>query len=401
MSRPKKDIIFPKLKPTNGDMSTDWYVEYSIRNQLTGKMERKRIYDGFKELDTISERKNYADELIRKITEQIKLGEINTSIMVEYEDELLFNTSSQKYRKRLGPEFSFRVLASTFIISKKSEVNNNTIQTYKSKLRIFSEYLSKNKLENKNITLVKNIHIINFLDEITNENNLSRSSVDKYQQILHTFFKWVIERQRILMENPVLNIPRFGMVVDEAAPAIPKKVRSILREKIEKEDRQLWLNISFQYYCAIRPAELRLMKIKQINFDSQVVTIYNFLSKNNRTETIDIPNQLMRMIRDLKLHEFDQGLYVFGENGEPGPKPVGKNAMRNRFNRLRDELHLTKEIKLYSWKHSGAMELKESGADMYQIQRHFRHKSVTTTERYWVKRLGGTSQKIKENFPDI
>lgn len=31
-----------------------------------------------------------------------------------------------------------------------------------------------------------------------------------------------------------------------------------------------------------------------------------------------------------------------------------------------------------------------------EIQRHFRHKSVTTTEQYWRKRLGGTNDAIKK-----
>jgi integrase len=72
-----------------------------------------------------------------------------------------------------------------------------------------------------------------------------------------------------------------------------------------------------------------------------------------------------------------------------------------RFNKFRDELNLSKEIKFYSWKHSGASELKDAGANMYEIQRHFRHKSVTTTEQYWRKRLGGTKDNIKKSFPDI
>lgn len=402
MNRAKNDINHPFLNDCNGDMNGDWYVEYGVRNPISGEMERRRHYKGFKKLNSVEERIKHADKLIKEYTKKLEAGEIAASAIVEYEDQLLFKTASQvKYRKRLGPKFSFRVLASKFIVMKKQEVNQDTISTYSSKLRIFNEFLTIKHLENKNVNLIRNDHVVDFLSNVTDENNLSRSSVEKYQQILHTFFKWVIDKERILMENPVLNIPRLGMVVDESAPSLPKKIRKTLKEKIEKEDPQLWLNICFQYYCAIRPSELRLMKLKQINYGLNAATIFNYLSKNQRTETVGIPKQLMRLIKDLKLHEYNQELYIFGENGQPGPKPIGKNAMRNRFNRFRDELNLSKEIKLYSWKHSGATELVESGKNIYKIQRHLRHKSLTTTERYWAKRIGYSGNKIKNKFPEI
>lgn len=401
MSRPKNDIIYPHLNNADGDMNAAWYVEYSVRNNTTGKMERKRTYKGFAKLNTYEERMEHAKKLIDQYTKKIESGDISTVQVVEYDDELLFNTATFKFRKRLGPKFSFRVMASRFIAMKRKEVNKDTIQTYKSKLRIFNEFLSIKKLHDKNITSIKNHHVVEFMNKVSDENNLSRTSVNKYQQILYTFFKWAIEKERVYMENPVMNIPRLGLVVDESAPSISRRVRAILKREIKKEDPQLWLNICFQYYCAIRPAELRMMKLKHINYDNEVVTVYNFLAKNHRTETVGIPKQLMRMIESLNLQNYDQSLYLFSHDGRPGVKPLGKNNMRNRFNRIRDSLNLSNEIKLYSWKHAGAMELVESGANVYKIQRHFRHKSLTTTERYWAKRLGGAGKQILEEFPDI
>ncbi len=143
------------------------------------------------------------------------------------------------------------------------------------------------------------------------------------------------------------------------------------------------------------------MRLKQINYEARIITVRNYLAKNLRTEVVDIPEQLYKLMDKLDLEAYDQELYLFGENGKPGPKPLGKNVMRYRFNKCRDDLGLSREIKYYSWKHSGALELKNSGANMYEIQRHFRHKSVTTTEGYWRKRLGGTGENIKKNFPDI
>lgn len=38
MSRPKRDIIWPKLKNSNGNIDADWYVEFSLRVPETGKI---------------------------------------------------------------------------------------------------------------------------------------------------------------------------------------------------------------------------------------------------------------------------------------------------------------------------------------------------------------------------
>ncbi len=402
MSRPKKDIIYPHLNNSGGDLSKDWYVEFAIRNESSGKMERKRIYDGFKNLDTYELKMEHAENLIRDYSDRIKRGQISIQKLIEYKDELMFDTNTFKSRKKLGKVNTFGVLASDFIIYKRSEVNNKSMQSYKSKLRTFQNYLEKHNLHDKPITSIDNSFIISFLKELAENDELSRMTIEKYQQIMHSFFVYVIREKRIKMENPVLNIPRLGKVVDESAPGLSPKIRKQLKSKISKEDPQLWLGCSIQYYTAIRPGtEMRLIQLKNINMESRTITIRNFLAKNDRTETVDIPGQLYNLLLEWNLENYDQELYLFGKDGVPGDKPIGKNSLRIRFNKFRDELNLSKEIKFYSWKHSGASELKDAGANMYEIQRHFRHKSVSTTERYWRKRLGGVKDDIKNKFPDI
>lgn len=402
MSRPKKEIIWPKLKNSGGDITADWYVEFSLRNPDSGRMERKRIYDGFRELSTYDMKIKHAENIINEYTQLIKKGQISTQNMIEYEDQLLYDTRIYKTRKRLGRQNSFRVLASEFITYKKSEVSGRTLQTYRSKLRCFDVFLEKINLSDKPINVTNNEVIIRFLKELADTEDLSRLSIEKYHQILFSFFKWVSDVKKIKVSNPVSNIPRLGKVVDESAPALMTDIRELLRNKIEKNDPQLWLGCCIQYFTAIRPGtEMRLIQLKNINMYAKTITVRNYLAKNARTETVDMPNQLFRIFLEWNLENYDQDYYLFGKNGVPGETPIGKNSLRVRFNKFRDELKLSKDIKFYSWKHSGAMELSEHGANMYEIQRHFRHKSVTTTELYWRKRLGGIDKRIKQNFPDI
>jgi integrase len=276
------------------------------------------------------------------------------------------------------------------------------MQTYKSKLRIFMSFLEDKKLSGKSADMIHNDVIIEFLKKITIDNNLARRSVEKYQQILYTLFKY-IEMKKGISKNPVTNVPRLGCLKDEAPAAIPAWIRKKLQHEIEHEDPQLWMAICFIYYSAIRPGtELRLMKLSQINYSSRTITIKNYLAKNGRTEVVDIPDQLYHLIVNVwKLQDYDQSLFIFGKEHYPGKCPSGKNAMRMKFNKYRDRLNLPKEIKYYSWKHSGAQELADAGANTYELQRHLRHRELSTTEVYLRKRIGQRSNTIRHDFPSI
>lgn len=401
MARKKKDIIYPRLKSQNGNLNADWYIEYSLRNPVSGKMERKRVYEGFREILTYEGKVTHGEKLIAEYTKLIKKGEITLSNQVEYTDALVFDTSSARSRRKIAEKYSYRVLASKFLLYKQSEIQQRSLQTYRSKLRLFGEYLNRQSIESREIAAVKNNHVIAFLKQGADD-GLARLTIEKYQQVLHTFFKWVIEVQQIEMPNPVMHIQRMGKVVDESAPALSENIRALLKKHIEKNDPQLWLACCIQYYTAIRPGtEMRLLQLKNINMELRTITVRNYLAKNLRTEIVDIPSQLYSLLKSMEIEKYDPALYLFGRDGMPGEKPLGKNTLRVRFNGVRDRLGLSKEIKFYSWKHSGATELKEGGANMYDIQRHLRHKSVTTTEKYWRKRLGGAGDDIKDNFPTI
>jgi len=403
MARRRKEIVWPHLNNVGKDLNKLWYVEYSLRNPITGEMERFRHHEGFKELKTIKERMVYAQKLIEDYTKRIKFVEIGFSEVVEYNDLLSYNGYVSFSRRKKTTPGSAQMYLSEFLEYKESEITKKTLQTYRSKLRIFDSFLENKKLHNKPVSSISNDMIIEFLKAIYKEKELSHKSVEKYQQILYTFFQYLIKIKQLKIENPVLNIPRIGIIKDESSEAIPLDIRMKLKTIIEQEDPQLWMAICFIYYTAIRPGtELRLMKLNQINYSSRTIVVKNFLAKNGRTETVDIPDPLYDLIVNVwKLQKYDQNLYIFGKNNLPGNIPLGKNAMRIRFNVFRDQLNLSKYIHYYSWKHSGAQELADAGANPYELQRHLRHRDLATTESYLRKRIGQKSSMIKHNFPSI
>ncbi|MDR1381352.1 MAG: site-specific recombinase, partial [Tannerella sp.] len=369
MARRQKELVMPHLNDCCGDLNKKWYVEYSIRNPQSGKMERVRIYDKINGYSTYNERFDFAQKIIKTLSDGIRSGSISFQELVEYEDLLLYDGEGGLSRKRQTKAGSIRIYLSDFLRMKELEINRKSFETYRSKLRLFCLYAERCKLIDKPATYYSNEIMIDFFRELAQRKNLSRKSIEKYQQILHSFFKY-LNKKKIITENPVCDIPRVGVIKDKAPAAIPASMRRMLQKVIEDKDPQLWMFICFIYYMAIRPGkELRLMRLNQIDYDSRKISIPNFNSKNGRTEAVDVPDQLYDMIvNKWKLHTYNQDLYVFGRVFEPGEKCLSVNNMSTRFNRFRDYLKLPESVKLYSWKHSGAQELANLGINIYELQ---------------------------------
>lgn len=318
-----------------------------------------------------------------------------------YEDNIVMGHIAKRWGNEREGVVTIRVHLSEFLAMKKIEVTQKSYQTYQSKLRIFCEWAEHSGIDKIHVGFITTEHIQDFLRMIAESKQLSRLTLQKYEQILHSFFDWLIRVKKVVKENPVTDIPRMGRVVDQAAKPIPDKERSLLLAAMRKYDRQLWIVCQLQYYCAIRPGECRLLKVGDIDFESGVIRVPQDVSKNRQTEAVSMPAQIVNLFRKEGFDQADKSLYLFSASGYPGMKAVGKNSFRNRFNVLRDKLHLSTDYKLYSFKYTGGVKLVNAGIDTWELQRHFRHKSIDTTEHYIRKNFAVKSEKIKNHFPDI
>lgn len=402
MGRKQTAVVLPHLVDSDGDLTKDWYVEYSMRNPYTGQMKRFREYAGFKKLKTAEERYALAENVVNGLISRLKSGWTPFErTKTTYEDNITMETITKRWGAMKEGVVNIRVHLSEFLGVKKASVSKRSYQTYQSKLRIFCEWAEHNGLDQIHVGYITQEHIQEFLKTLVEEKDLSRLSIEKYTQILHSFFDYLIKRKKLMKENPATNMPRLGKVVDKAAKPIPDKERSLLLAAMRKYDRQLWIVCQVEYYCAIRPAELRLLKVRDIDFDNGVIRVPNTISKNRLSEVVTMPQQLVRLLLNEGYGKVNADYYLFSASGKPGERCLGKNSFRNRFNILRNKLRLSAEYKLYSFKHTGGVKLVNAGIDTWELQRHFRHKSIETTERYIRRNFAVKSDKLKNEFPDI
>jgi len=399
MPRKKTIIVFPHLNDCAGDLSKKWYVEWQYHLPGEEKPKRERNYSDIN-LPTAEARYKAAEAVIAEKTEWLKAGEhLKGNPARVYEDELLYRNEAKMYGRDKKSVTTSRTHLSDFLLYIREKVNTKSYENYVSKLRIFNAWLDKMNLSHLHIKNLKREHIIQFATYLSADQNLARLSIKKYIQIIHTFFDFELEKG-VISTNPAVKIPALGRIVDEAATPFEIDERKRLKAAIETTDPQLWLACEIQYYCAIRPGtELRLMKIGWVDFDRSKIRIPSVESKSRRVDVVDVPEFLIEKLRMYKA--YDKNLYLFGKYGQPNQEPVGKNTLRNRFNRYREALNIPEDRKFYSWKHTGAIQLLDNGIQPYDLKEHLRHRSFATTEIYIKKKAGNTSKVISRFSSEI
>ncbi|MDR2130564.1 MAG: site-specific integrase [Odoribacteraceae bacterium] len=362
-----------------------------------------KIEKGFGACNDDHERSLFGQKLVSEYTKKLKKGWVPwhdpESI---YEDEINYHDENKRYSKLRKSSNTIRRLMSDHLAMRKMSLKQKSFRSYQSKLRIFNAFLEKKNYHEYHVTAIDNKIIVDFFSYLIKDAALDYITVKNYKIALSLFFTDMIKQGHI-RESPVVNVPMGQKIKDEAPrPMIPSDLDAFLNH-VRERDPQLYLACLVQYFCAIRPGtELRLMKVKDINFFMKMITITSVNAKTTTTRTVNIPVQLFElMTRCYNIQTCNKEYYVFGNKGVPGEKPTGINSFRKRFCRYRDELGMSKDYKFYSMKHTGACFLIETGAfSIKDLQRHIGHRDINSTNRY-IEHLGGNlTEKIRYNFPD-
>lgn len=392
----RKLATIPQLKKSKDT----WFIYFQVRDPKTDKMKPVKKYEGFIKCTNDAERQKHADNLIAVYTEKLKAGwsPFFDKENIIYSDQLEYQNFSDRFNSLKKASKNTRYFLNEYITVKSQGLEKNSISTYKSKLRIFCNWLDYKGYTNFDISEISNKIILDFFSFLIIDRNLDKISIVKYEQILKDYFKYLIKKDHIL-KNPVYDIEKPPKSKDMAACPISKYDLKRLLTTIAENDQQLYLACLFQYYLAIRPGkELRMLKINEIDFYSNKVIIVEDNAKKRR-RVIDMSEQLAELCHQFNIHSYDRDFYVFSKDNKPGSILLGKNNFPRRFNKYRDMLNLPKTYKFYSMKHTGGGKLLESGLTLEELRAHFGHTSILSTDHYVKKHFGNRNQKVIKSFP--
>ena len=286
-----------------------------------------------------------------------------------------------------------------FLLEKEVELAKRTVVGYSTKVKVFSRWLTDKGYDKLPMRKITSQMISEFFLHITTSKDLDRPTIEKYFLHLRSCWQWAKKR------DIVQTLP-FDLVIkpvkkrDKGAAVIQAEDLTKLLIAIKEKDKWLYLACMMEYYCFIRPNEIRHMKVGDIDFENGMVKVSPLVAKNRRAETVTMPQQLQRLCVELEVDTLDKNLYLFGKK-RPAKIPIGINTLRNKFNGYRDMLGITKEVKLYSMKHTGATMLHMSGnISMRELMDQLRHTRLDATQHYVKRHSGTVNIRIKDNFPN-
>jgi len=391
-----KLATLPQVKVSKGV----WYLYFSVRNPQTNKMKPQKIYGGFKNCKNEHERIEHGKELVIEYTRKLKAGwsPFFDSENCIYSDQLQYHNYIERFNTQRKASKNTRFFLNQYLDIRKPGLKQKTYSTYVSKLRIFCDWLDFKLLGEFDITEIKNRHILDFFKFLISERKLDKRSIEKYQQIINDYFRY-LQKSGFITENPVFDIVKPPKTKDMAARPITRRDLKKLLNLIKESDPQLYLACMFQYYLALRPGqELRKLKVKDINLSNNTVIVTDESAKTTR-RTIDMSEDLVQLCHHFNIQNYNTEFFIFGRDHTPGPETLGQNNLRNRFNKYRDQLNLNKTYKFYSMKHTGGGMLLESGRTLEELRAHFGHTSILSTDHYVKKHFGNRNKNIINNFP--
>lgn len=359
-----KDIVsftLPKLHK-----GKSWYVDFFAFDPAKDGMRRKKYM--LNHYKTRKERETMATILIHNIYERLIAG---------------WNPFTQGGRTRQYTEMDVvldRYKSFITCEANKGVMKPKTATDYLSRLKKLKKFLEdEGNVHIKYVYQFDKLVIMDFLDYLMFDNEVSVTTRNNYRTWLSTLCTWMKERMYI-SENHVesIHMLREG---EKFREALSQEALRKLGRYLSENNPPFYLACMMEYYTFIRPNELRYIKIGDISIKEQTVFVSSEASKNRKGQYVALNDLLVKeMIRQ---HVFDSpsGYYLFGDDLRPGDVQLYTNRLRLEWKKVRLALRFPASYQFYSLKDAGIRDL--ANAEGIVIARdQARHSDISVTNRY-------------------
>lgn len=391
------DVKLPYL--VNGKRAV--FVEYKVLNPATGKLTSYRHYKGFAKCESPQEVHDHAAKIIEHLRKKLKAGwrPWSESEFI-FKDELEMQSIAAIMGRRKRSESHLRKCINEYLVYKKPQLKQKSYVSYVSKLRTFTMWMEREGFVKIRVGEISSDIINKFFIYLISERKLDKRTVDKYRHHLHNLYTF-LKREKLVHDIPLTHVPRALKKVDMAARPMTDRDMALYIDYVSSEDPQLLLASLFQLLLLCRPnQELRLMKIYDIDLKKQIARISDQNAKM-RARVVTMPTALVEIAAKFNLEKYPGDYYIFGQGGKPGPDVVGVNYFNRKFSKYKKYLGLPDTYKFYSFKHTGAGKLLESGATLAELMSHLGHTKFESTIHYVRRHFGEKSEKILNFRPDF
>lgn len=359
-----------------GDLTKEWFVSYHylipehLQKPNGKKYERFKVFNTINSIHTKKERLSQLKIVKKAITELLEAG-YNPYEKFKYSDQY----SNEKY--------NILKCIDDYLDFVKSTLKKNTFEPYFDRLNNFKLYLSDKGIDHKRIDQISKDNIFDFVNTFKAARNWSNKTYNHYLQAINTFLQFYLDnKDGYLNENVCIKIKRLPVQKKGNSPFNNTQFTKVL-EYMRENSPYLYQFSRFIYYSCMRPdAELRLLKVGDIDLHRRLIQVPAENSKRNKTQYIPIDDEFLNILLEMNLDRYNRYDYLFTKEEVPGPIPVYESYFRKKFVPIKKLLGINNGETLYSFKHTRCIHLVEDGEKLHNIIKITRHKTLAELMDY-------------------
>lgn len=346
--------------------SNGWYITFYQTNPKTG--ERKRFRQTF-DINRIKDKK------IRMARARQIVHEINLLLPHGY-----------PFTSQITKEIHTPILEAIEMAHKVKSLTDRkrTKQMYASVCRIFISFLEKKKWQHLSIIDFGKKEAMKFMDWLVLDRGVGARTYNNYLIRIKALFNALVDREYIY-GNPFSDIKKKP-VPQKMRRVFTQEEKLIVASHIRKYYPWLYLTVLLQYYCYIRPTELRRIRFKHFNLQNGTIVLPPDVTKNKKWRHITIPSHEVHWFLKDNFTKWPLNYLVFGKSMLPNST---EECHHNKMNALHGKilkhlkqtgkLHNIENLTFYSWKDTG---LTDSDASLYADMRQAGHQDPKITLIY-------------------
>ena len=307
-----------------------WHVESKKWSVLWTSENIKSLEEIFKGKNAIWD--EFSDKSVKKHRPSIKMGEIH--IHPAYEKQLKIENKSK-----------------------------NTISNYISQVSHFLYFFKDEDIEYLTETKIRD-----YINHLRDEMNYSSSFQRILISAINNYYRIVYNRDIDRTELPYpISEKRLPKVISK------EDVQKMITTTLNYKHKMI---IIMLYSLGLRNSELSLLKQKDIDFDREIITIYN--AKGRKDRQIPLPKSLIGPMKKYMSDYAVRDYFLEGQNGNPySGSSIGK-VVKSAAEKVKVKLPVTPHV----LRHCFATHSLEKGVDLRYIQAMLGHSSSRTTEIY-------------------
>jgi site-specific recombinase XerD len=303
----------------------------------------------------------------------------------------------------------------TYLVSFKESLKENncserTVETYGYHAEKFLLFLQHHYPRIQSLAKVTRDIVRDYQQYLVNYRDRDGGSLSTRTQILklrilRAFFAFLVEQDMVL-KNPAasLTLPREEQRLTRNILSEKEVMR--LLETLRGNDPVSIRNraiVELFYGCGLRTTELCQLKVEDVDFQEQTVTILK--GKGGKSRVVPIGQYaalyLQRYLEHgrkymLKGKRTDPGFLFLSQRGHPfNNTTINKSVMRSAARKI----GMKKYLSCYSLRHSVATHLLANHVDITYIARLLGHASLRTTQRYVHVEIGDLKKMHSQYHP--